>query len=208
MKEKWQKIERYLQLGVLLALTAACFVGSFFLDKSGHTWLSNVFLSISCGSITGLIFYSLTNLRNGKQAKARQEYELLYSIYQEAKDLYFDLAYYTSDDRLECVEPDIETYCRTVLNRAYDIFDRPISELDERIFNELGLSVDDDQYPFTDDEETIYRSIENIEDDEGITQANAMLTSLKDKLKILIDALNKPVRSRKMFLESLDKSGI
>ncbi len=95
--------------------------------KQNKEWFSNVLLSISCGGITGLVLYFLTNIRNNKQASLSEEYSCIKKIC----------------DSLRCI---LQVLLEMSLNRQ-TVFDKKVllhllDDLEEKR-NEIPLEVYD-----------------------------------------------------------------
>lgn len=74
-----------------------------------HNWLSGVLVSTSCGYITGLIFYFLSNIRNNKETKLRKEYADIKTVNDSLNNIInFSVRY--------------RTYLK-YLDKTYNVFD-------------------------------------------------------------------------------------
>ena len=94
-KRRIEKFLRFVSLPTVLLIIAlsilfsALLILSFFIYEN-NPWLSGVLVSISCGIITGVILYFLSNLRSSKLHKLEIEEDEIYPIYNLVCDVIFE----------------------------------------------------------------------------------------------------------------------
>ena len=64
---------------VAFILSSGLLTGSYFLNEQ-HPWFSNVFVSTSCGILTGVTLYFFSNLRNSNRHRLEHDQKELWSV--------------------------------------------------------------------------------------------------------------------------------
>ena len=64
---------------VLFILSGGLLIGSYFFNEQ-HPWFSNVFVSVGCGILTGVVLYFLSNLRNSNRHRLEHDQKELWSV--------------------------------------------------------------------------------------------------------------------------------
>lgn len=107
----------------IFVLISVMFLGLSFIFRNSHPWVSNAFLSISCGCITGLSFYFLSNMRNNKDFNINYEYETLSQTFRVCMEILntIDMYRYQKIYRLRRIDA-IET-CEEILVKLDELED-------------------------------------------------------------------------------------
>nr|QGT51140.1 hypothetical protein Firmicute1046_2160 [uncultured Firmicutes bacterium] len=179
-----------------MAISLLLLVISYFLKEKA--WLSGALVSISCGGITGLTLYFLSNIRNNKIAKIRKEYDSLYTM-NDILNKIIGFGHYHKLYRKMWGEK------RNIIEDAYKVLCL-IDELDEAkkdmpysLYTALG---------FRDNDPLDYDNIRSLKTgyESAIDDENKMKIWLKEVVEYLIpfaDKIHDPLNERKdqiMFL--------
>ena len=188
---------------VLLSLTLIIYVISYYVQAS-CTWLSNVLISIACGFLTGAVLYGLANKRNSTYSKQKDELYVLSRLKHDVHELGGDTKYFQEYHSLYAEEIDSEQFARRSIEKAYDICEA-IFALPEKLFAELNIDEDEIDLLCMESIENIYRSIADIDEDEGLQKLDDVLSQIADRMQTIEVKLRKPISDKKKLIDSMDK---
>ena len=188
---------------VLLSLTLIIYVISYYVQAS-CTWLSNVLISIACGFLTGAVLYGLANKRNSTYSKQKGELDVLSRLKYDAHELCGDAKYFREYHSLYAEEIDCDQFTRRSIEKAYNICEAILS-LPEEVFAELGIDEEEIGLLCMDSTEDFYRSIEDIDEDEGLEKLDDVLLQIANKMAEIESRLRKAISEKKKLVDSMDK---
>ena len=188
---------------VLIALTLITYVISYYVQAS-CPWLSNVLISTACGFLTGAVLYGLANKRNSTYSKQKDELDLLSRLKHDAHELGCDARYFREYHSLHAEEIDSDQFVRRSIEGAYDICEA-ILDLSEKLFAELNIDEDEIDLLSMESIENIYRSIADIDEDEGLQKLDDVLLQIADRMYTIEVKLRKPISDKKKLIDSMDK---
>lgn len=175
---------------LVLAISLLLLVISYFLKE--NAWLSGALVSISCGGITGLTLYFLSNIRNNKLAKIQKEYASLCAMDSILRKIigfgtYYKLYIKIWDEKRNIIEDCCEVLC------LIDELDEAKKDMPYSLYNALGFH-DNDPLDY-DNIRSLRTGYESAIDDE-----NKMKIWLKEIVEYLIpvaDKIHDPLNERK-----------
>lgn len=190
----------------LLFLAAVCFIISFILNQ--NEWISNVFVSIATGCLTGFIVYLLANKRTGIQTILRDELDQLKALQIKVRSAYYDVSYYSKDGHLS-LEDDPDNICMEILKSAQAVFEE-LLEFSPEILNELGYTIpeaiENGELADFNAEINAYKRITDIYEDNGIKQAERILSTVSIRLGDIEKRLGKPIYQKRKRLSEFNHS--
>lgn len=122
----------------MAAISVLCLVLSFTFHVKGHMWLPNAFLSVSCGFITGLALYFLTNLRNNKANALQKDYDLLSQLESVLSDIHNIGKYYNLSVSLLYNDNNELELGNKVFDYLYDL-EEIRNKLPSKLYKKLGF---------------------------------------------------------------------
>lgn len=169
-----------------------------------HPWISNVMISASCGIITGLALYFLTNLRSNSYNKLKNEYNLLIEVRNESANIVRDSKYYLECHCLWNREIETDEFFKTIYEGTEKVQGVLMDKISWELYREMGLEENDPiDYGFTD---RLWKKYVETEDtDENIDELLNMVIESHERLIVL---LKEPILKRKNKLSKYDKYNI
>ena len=121
-KRNKEKLVRFVSLPTVLWTIGFLLVSSLFLFLSflvyeSNPWLSGVLVSISCGIITGVILYFLSNLRSSKLHILEVEEDEIYSVYKLLSDVLFEKYIIDNSRKLGTCVYTIEKEAKAIMDK-------------------------------------------------------------------------------------------
>lgn len=162
----------------ILLFSIVFIVLSFVFQKCD--WMSNVFLSIGSSSITGVVLYCLSNMRNNKKYRLQFELDCLNSLHDSIQKLLYFHAYAKGQAKEGKTETEIFS---ELLN---DIKDN-MSDFPVNLYSELGFDIDD---PFDLDKMKYYKTVFDERTNHSI------LNELTEILSPKLDIITKMIREK------------
>ena len=122
-------------IGIMVA-TIVCLVLSWVFYAKELSWLSNVMISFTCGLLSGLTMYFLTNVRTVKNTKISGYYLRLKDLMGMVNEIKRDAQYYKDNEILWGEEAGVVLRCEKLLDRL-DEFQEKIYETPDRLFEQF-----------------------------------------------------------------------
>ena len=127
-KRKREKFYRFISLPtvlwimIFLIVCVSLLILSYFLHES-NPWFSGVLVSISCGIITGVILYFLSNLRSGKLHKLEIEEDEIYPVYKLISDVLFEKCIIDNSRNLGTYDYTIQEETKAIMDKLILVSD-------------------------------------------------------------------------------------
>jgi len=121
-KRRKEKFFRFITLPTFLwtmaflLMSLLILLGSYFINEA-NPWVSGVLVSISCGIITGVILYFLSNLRNNKLYILQTEHDEIYNIYRLICSLFFAKTTIDNSRVLGTYDVTIQEECEDIMEK-------------------------------------------------------------------------------------------
>ena len=115
-----------------------------------------------------------------------------------------DTKYFQEYHSLYAEEIDSDQFARRSIEKAYDICEA-IFALPEKLFAELNIDEDEIDLLCMESIENIYRSIADIDEDEGLQKLDDVLSQIADRMQTIEVKLRKPISDKKKSIDSMDK---
>lgn len=117
-REKFRRfitLPTFLWVLVFLILSSLVLVASYFINGI-NSWLSGVLVSVACGTITGVIFYFLSNLRSAKLYAIERDRDEIYDMYKLLEDVFFQKGF-CDDELLAGTKLNLDYECSEIMEK-------------------------------------------------------------------------------------------
>lgn len=164
-------------------------------------WVSNLFVTLGGGIVTGLIVYLLTNLREVSHTKMKDDYRLLLGLRDVCNKNIWEIKYITKQTS---IEEDLD-----------DLFSRPFNNLEsaqsilydkmsEDLYCKCGLEKDNPlEYIVADSINEAYRNSEYLE-----LSIIPIITKTSDCQSVVVERISPVIQEYKAKIELCSRFGI
>lgn len=164
-------------------------------------WVSNLFMTLGGGIVTGLIVYLLTNVREASHTKMKDDFRLLLELRDICNKNVWEIKYIAKQTSIEEDLDDLFSRLFNNLESAQSIlYDR----MSDALYCKCGLDQDDPlEYIVTDSIHETYRNSEDLE-----LSIIPIITKISDCQSVVVERISPVIQEYKAKIELCSKFGI
>ena len=190
--------------GIIIAIVAIVLLVISAMLFDVCAWASNVMISASCGIITGLVLYFLTNLRTNSYNKVKRDYDLLLKVRNDASTIIKDSTFYIKCHCLWDEDMATNKFFERIFGSVEQIQRIVFDQFTYELFQEVGLE-ENNPIDYSTTQKIWSQYIEGADSEEEIDN---LLTQIIENQNQLISMLKEAMQKRRSKLEVYDKYNV